>query len=163
MRVRTTSWRWGLLALLLVFSAVSLTAGQSAPGKKRITHDVYDSWRSIQGTKISRDGTWLVYALVLQDGDGELVARNLKTNAEFRQPRGRDPIITVDGKFVVLSIVPLKADTDKAKKDKKKPEEMPKNALGILDLATGKVATVDRVKSFKVPDESGRFIAYLME
>jgi dipeptidyl aminopeptidase/acylaminoacyl peptidase len=156
-------WRWSLIALLVAFATVSLAAGQAATAKKRITHDVYDSWRSIQGTKISRDGTWLVYALVPQEGDGDLVARNLKTNSEFRQPRGRDPLITVDGKFVVFTIVPLKADTDKAKKEKKQPEEMPKNALGIMDLSTGRAVTVERVKNFKVPEESGRFVAYLME
>ena len=35
-------------------------------------------------TKLSADGTWLAYALTPQDGDGELVVRNLKTNAEIR-------------------------------------------------------------------------------
>ncbi len=63
----------------------------------------------------------------------------------------------------MFTVAPLKADVDKAKKDKKKPEEQPKSGLGIMDLATGKVATVDRVKSFKVPEESGAAIAYLME
>ncbi|MBP1661166.1 MAG: Peptidase prolyl oligopeptidase active site domain protein, partial [Candidatus Aminicenantes bacterium] len=100
---------------------------------------------------------------VPQDGDGELVALNLKTNKEYRAARGKQPVITVDGKFVVFTIAPPKADVDKAKKDKKKPEEQPKNALGIMELATGKVTTVDRVKSFKVPEESGAFVAYLLE
>ncbi|MCK7527558.1 MAG: hypothetical protein MZV64_63110 [Ignavibacteriales bacterium] len=31
-----------------------------------------------------------------------------------------------------------------------------------MDLATGQVTTVDRVKSFKVPEESGAFVAYLL-
>ena len=163
MRARNTSWRWAFLALLIALPVVTLSADQAAPAKKRITHDVYDSWRSIQGTKISRDGAWLAYALVAQEGDGELVARNLRSGAEFHQPRGTSPIITADSRFVVFTIVPLKADTDKAKKEKKKPEEMPKNALGVLDLASGEATIVERVKSFKVPDESGRFVAYLME
>ena len=46
---------------------------------------------------------------------------------------------------------------------KKKADEMPKPGLGILDLATGKAVTVDRVKGFKLPDESGRLVAYLLE
>ena len=139
MRVRLTSSRGVLLALVVIIAILNLSASQAAPEKKRITHDVYDRWRSIQGTKISRDGTWLVYALTPQDGDGELVVRNLKTDAETRQPRGRDAVITADDRFVVFTIAPLKADVDKAKKEKKKPEEQPKTGLGILDLATGKV------------------------
>jgi dipeptidyl aminopeptidase/acylaminoacyl peptidase len=35
--------------------------------------------------------------------------------------------------------------------------------MGIMDLANGEVTTVDRVKSFKLAEESGAFVAYLME
>jgi hypothetical protein len=109
----------------------------TASGKKIITHDVYDGWRSIRGTQLSRDGAWLVYALVPQDGDGELVARSLKTGAEFRHPRGQNPQITPDGRAVAFAILPPKAETERARKAKKKPDEMPKNALGLMDLTTG--------------------------
>ena len=131
--------------------------------KKPITHDVYDNWRSIQDTKLSDDGTRLVYALVAQEGDGELVARNLKTGAELRQPRGHDPALTPDGRFVVYVVAPPQADIAKAKKEKKKPEEMPKAGLGILDLSSGAALTFERVKSFKLPEESGRWLAFLLE
>jgi acetyl esterase/lipase len=152
-----------LLVLVLPLALATTAATAGAAAKKPIGYDAYNGWRAIQGTQLSRDGHWLVYALVPQDGDGELVALDLKTNKEFRAARGKQPVITVDGKFVVFTIAPLKADVDKAKKDKKKPEEQPKSALGIMDLATGQVTTVDRVKSFKVPEESGAFVAYLLE
>ena len=53
--------------------------------------------------------------------------------AEFIAAQGRlvRPAITADSRFVVFSIEPAKADLNKAKKEKKKPEDMPKNALGI--------------------------------
>jgi acetyl esterase/lipase len=147
------------LCILVLASAASLAVA----AKKPLSCDAYDGWRSIQGAQLSRDGRWLVYALAPQDGDGELVALDLKANKEFRAARGKQPVTTVDGKFVVFTIAPLKADVDKAKKDKKKPEEQPKSGLGIMNLATGEVTTVDRVKNFKVPEESGAAIAYLME
>src|SRR5207344_1245365 len=138
------------------------SAAQPAAAKKPITHDVYDSWKSIQGTKLSTDGTWLAYALTPQEGDGELVVRNLKTNAEIRAPRGRDPLITSDNKFVVYAIAPLKKDVDQARKAKKKPEDMPKNGVGIVNLATGQAATVaEHVKSFRVPDDTPKMVVYL--
>jgi dienelactone hydrolase len=148
-----------LVALVLPL----VLASGSAATKKPIAYDVYDGWRSIQGTTLSRDGQWLVYALAPQDGDGELVALNLKTNKEHRAARGRGAVLTADGKYVVFTVAPVKAEVDQAKKDKKKPEEQPKNGLGIMDLATGQVTTVERVKSFKVPVESGAFVAYLLE
>ncbi len=150
-----------LVVVLLSFAA-STSTGQPAPHKKPITHDVYDGWRTIQGTKVSRDGVWVAYALVPQDGDGELVVRNLKTNAEYRAPRGRDPVITPDQKFVVFAKAPLKSDVDKARKAKKKPEDMPKAGVGVIDLASGEVTTLaEHVKSFKLPEEPTRFVAFL--
>ncbi len=164
--VRFSAIRIVLLAVLVLpLASATAATGPAAPAgaKKPITYEAYDGWRSIQGAQLSRDGQWLVYALTPQDGDGELIALNLGTNKEHRAARGRQPVLTVDGKFVVFAIAPLKADVDKAKKDKKKPDEQPKSGLGIMDLATGEVTTIDRVKSFKVPEESGAVAAYLLE
>lgn len=161
MRAPLRSTRWAAIVLFLCLGAAGTDAQQPAAHKKPISHDVYDSWKSIQGTKLSRDGVWLAYGLMPQDGDGELVVRNLKTNAEHRVPRGRDAIITSDAKFVVFSIAPLKKEVDAARKAKKKPEDMPKPGVGILDLASGQVTTAaERVKSFRVPDESPRVVVY---
>src|SRR5262245_7454117 len=105
--IRRVRALWFLAAL----AVLPFTGALHAADKKPITHDVYDSWRSIDGTQLSRDGTWLVYALVPQDGDGEIVVRNVKTGVEHRHPRGKAPIaITSDGAFVVFTIAPLKAD-----------------------------------------------------
>src|SRR4051812_25993193 len=146
--------------VLVVFVVPLAAAAQTA--KRPITHDVYDSWKSIQGTKISTDGTWLAYALVPQDGDGELVVRNLKTNAEIRAPRGRDPIITTDNRLVVFAVAPLRKDVDAARKAKKKPEDMPKSGVGYVNLSTGKVTMLaEHVKSFRVPEETPQVVVYL--
>src|SRR3990170_4576128 len=126
-----------VIALCLIVGSAAL-AGAQAPVKKPVTHDVYDTWMSIRGTQVSRDGAWLAYALVAQDGDGQLVVRNLATGAEHRHPRGEDPRITPDGRFVVFTIKPAKADVDQAKKEKKKPEDQPKNGLGIMALPDGR-------------------------
>jgi dipeptidyl aminopeptidase/acylaminoacyl peptidase len=152
------------LPLALVLAAVgAMAAGQTAPAKKPLSYDAYNGWRSIQSTQLARDGGWLVYALVPQDGDGELVVRNLKTDKEFRSPRGQSPVLTADGKYVAFAVLPPKADLDKAKKDKKKPEDQPKNGLGLMSLATGEVTAVERVKSFKVAEDGGAYVAYLLE
>src|SRR6185436_16815157 len=82
----------------------------SAPATKRpITHADYDTWRTIGGQRLSRDGKFLVYTLVPQEADGEIVLRNLVTGKEARygiglrpQPTGAvneetgDPIPVVD-------------------------------------------------------------------
>jgi len=91
MRLRLSSSRWVAIALFVTLTGAAPGAQprQAAAHKRPITHDVYDNWKSIQGTKLSRDGTWLAYALTAQEGDGELIVRNLKTNAEL--PRSARP------------------------------------------------------------------------
>jgi dipeptidyl aminopeptidase/acylaminoacyl peptidase len=175
---------WALLATS--FSIAS--AQQPATAKRPLTHQDYDAWRSIVSPQISRDGKFIAYAYMAQDGDSDVVARNLATGAEWRAPRGYRPpvpppddslpnfgeliaaqgrlvrpVFTADSKFVAFSIEPTKAELNKARKEKKKPEDMPKNALGMMDLSNGQVARIDRVKSFQVPEDGSGFIAYLRE
>ncbi|MDX6385995.1 MAG: hypothetical protein QOK48_3568 [Blastocatellia bacterium] len=175
-----------LVALLA--SSFSNSLGQQPATKRSITHQDYDSWHSIQSPQISRDGKFITYAYMAQDGDSEIVVRNLASGAEWRAPRGyrvpapppddsipnvaeliaanarlSRPVFTADARFVVFSIEPTKAEVNKAKKEKKKPEEMPKNALGIMDTSTGQVIRIEKVKSFQVPEDGAGFIAYLLE
>jgi hypothetical protein len=73
------------------------------------------------------------------------------------------PVFTADSRFVLFGIEPNKADLNKAKKEKKRPEDMPKNALGMIDVSNGQVVKIDRVKNFQVPEDGSGFVAYLME
>ena len=107
MRMRPLGRRLGLLAGAVLTIQWSLTAqppSSATPSTKRpITYDVMDSWRSIQGPRLSRDGQSLAYALTAQGDDGELVVRSLGGGQEFRAPRGTNPSFTPDGRFVVFS------------------------------------------------------------
>src|SRR5262245_18637966 len=178
-----------ICALAVIFtSLVPAFAQQPANTKRPLTHQDYDSWRSIQAPQISRDGKLVAYAYMAQDADSEIVVRNIASGTEWRAARGyrpplpppddsiphfgeliaaqgrlSRPVFTADSHFVVFSIEPTKAELNKAKKDKKKPDDMPKNAIGIMDVSSGQVARVERVKNFQVPEDAGGFIAYLLE
>jgi dipeptidyl aminopeptidase/acylaminoacyl peptidase len=191
-RIQIRKYLASIFVLVLLVSTTTLA--QQTGTKRPITHSDYDSWRAIQGQSLSRDGKFVAYALVPQDGDGEVVVRNLATGVEWRHSRGAAPVnppqrssegepgpgpgpgqgfgqgafagrpfFTADSRVAVFQILPTKAETEKARKEKKRPEEMPKSAMGIMNLATGEVARVDRVKSFQVPEEAAGFIAYSLE
>lgn len=131
--------------------------------KKVISHDVYANWRSIQPSVLSRDGAWAAYALVGQESDGEVVVKNLQDGREWRSARGHTPVFSGDGCYLAFAIAPTRAELDKAKKDKKKPEDAPKLGVGVMDLATGKVESLARVKRFSFPEEGGNLLAVLHE
>ena len=144
-------------------AAAAASAVQPSSALPPITHDVYATWRSIQHTQLSRDGQWIAYALVAQEADGELVVRRVADGREYRAPRGTAPQFSADGRFVAFAVQPTRAEIDKAKKDKKKGEDAPKPGAAWMDLATGKVETVERVKRFGWGKDGGVHLAMLLE
>ncbi len=177
-------------ALLCAFVLLATTAfaQQPASAKRPLTHQDYDSWRSLAASQVSRDGKFVAYAYVPQDGDGEIVVRNIATGVDWRAPRGyrppvpppddpganvaefqaeqarlMRPVFTADSRFLIFSTEPTKAELTKAKKEKKKLEDMPKNGLSFMDLLNGTVTRVEKVKTFRVPEDGSGFFAYLLE
>src|ERR1043165_8949477 len=82
LRFRTSVLRRQLATALM--AALFISSVVFAQQKRPLTHADYDSWRSIQGPTLSRDGKYLAYALVPQDGDGEVVVRHLERSEERR-------------------------------------------------------------------------------
>ena len=169
------------LALFAVLVAVAPAAAQVG-GKKPITQDVYDLWRTIGNTTVSPDGQWIAYTLSPTVGDGELVVRSTRGTTEYRVPRGYTgraqlqasadsaaqfapaaPVFSGDSKFVAVLTYPARAAMDNARRAKKRPADQPKNGLALIALAGGNVTTVARVKSFRLARDGGRYFAYLLE
>ncbi|HEY1092165.1 MAG TPA: hypothetical protein VGE47_13815, partial [Burkholderiaceae bacterium] len=153
--------RTALCLSLVLIAAAGLPA--HADAKRPIAHADYAQWRSIQGTVLSRDGKWAAYAMVGQESDGELVVRGLADGQEWRAARGTAPAFSADGRYLAFAVQPAQADKDKAKKEKKKGEDAPKPGLGLMDLATGKFETIERVKKFAWPEEGGAHLAVLLD
>ena len=169
--------QFSLVALATLFAFVAA----AQPAKRPISHHDYDSWRAIAGQKLTNDGKFLAYGLFPQDGDGEVVIRNLVTGQEMRFPAGMRPAPTpaatpeetpetaprgatiefsADSRTVVFNVFPTKAETAQAKKDKK---PAPKDGMTVVDLATGKSVKIDRVRRFAMPEEASGYLAYQKE
>src|SRR5688500_15296577 len=80
-----------LLCLIALLSGPSAVTAQ--PAKRPLTHSDYDSWRTIQAQQLSRDGKFVAYAFMPQDGDGEIVVRNIATGVECKASRGHRPSV----------------------------------------------------------------------
>src|SRR5829696_6588989 len=174
---RTTLTLLGaLLALQWSITAQSPTVATKRP----LTYDVMDSWKSIQGTRLSDDGQWLAYATSAQSEDGELVVRNVRTGQEFKHARGTAPAFTPDGRCVVFTVAQPKADEEReaaaAARETPAAEapagrggrgnaraREPRTGMGIMTLdgtAMGQVKTFEKVGSFSLPERSSTWLAY---
>ena len=131
--------------------------------KLALDHSVYDQWESIRETIWQPQGQFICYTINPQEGDAVLIVKNITSKSEIIIPRGAQPVFTEDGNYLIAKIKPTFNETRKAKIDKKKPDEMPKDSLVILSLATGKINKIPTVKSFQVPEFGNGLIAYLMD
>ncbi|MBS1621451.1 MAG: S9 family peptidase [Bacteroidetes bacterium] len=132
----------------------------SAAQKKPLDHSVYDGWQSIGEKMISNDGRWVVYTICPQVGDTTLVIQSADAKYKKEMEHCKSAMITEDSRYVIFKIRPLYKELREGWIKKKKPDEMPKDSLGIIELGTDNVWKKAAVKNFKTPDKSSGWVAY---
>ncbi|HLP18606.1 MAG TPA: prolyl oligopeptidase family serine peptidase [Bacteroidota bacterium] len=150
-----------LFLVCLVACTATMLAQQLS--KKPITHDVYDQWRKISGETISQNGKWIAYTLEPQEGDAQLIILNPGGTRRDTIARGTGAKFAANSEYAAFSIKPFYADIRRARIDKKKADDQPKDSLGIYRVSDGSVVKFPRVKSFKFPEEGSGWIAYMLE
>ncbi len=168
---------------MAALAAVSCWTSDALAQKKPLDHDVYDSWQSVSGVKRSDDGRVLVWNVNPQEGDGTLYVRSFAslrmTNASrmtkksraaghserseestIAIPRGYQPTIDPDGKWVVCRIKPEFAKTRQERIDKKKKDEQSKDTLAVIDINTMQIRKFASVESYSAGSFGMPFIAY---
>jgi len=148
-------------------------------GKKAITQDTYDEWRTISGSALSNDGKWAIYTQSPVVGEGEVVVRSTTSSTEYRAPRGytgRPQLVagasgpgfsvqaaqfSADSRFAVFTIYPSRAEVERNRTRRGAPPL--RNALGILNVSDGAVTRIPAVRSLQLARNGGKFVAYLLE
>jgi dipeptidyl aminopeptidase/acylaminoacyl peptidase len=136
----------------------------AAAGQRPLTFEDLMKFRQIRGAAISDDGEWVVYALIPDRGDGEVVVRSTTSDREFHIERGSEPVVSTDGFWVAASVTPSFEEREKARqRDEKKSSgnegDKPKKGMSILDLRTGLEERVEEVESFAFSND-GRWLAF---
>jgi len=145
--------------LSFVALAACLALGGAAQ-KKPLDHSVYDSWRSIRSQTLSNDGRWALWIEAPQVGDADLLVAPTAGGEPKRLPRPSTPRFTSDSKFVVFLIVPPEEEMKKARQEKRKPKDMPRNSLGVFSLETNELKTIESVQTYSIPDDDAGWLLY---
>jgi dipeptidyl aminopeptidase/acylaminoacyl peptidase len=168
-------------SLLLIPTGLLVAQSQTST-KRPLNHQDYDSWRTISSQQLSRDGKWLGYAYMPQDGDGDFIVRNLSSGKEYKFPAGAlppPPVIipgeanpevepprrnltirfTSDGLYAAANYFPAKAETEKARKERKSADQTPKGGMILVKLEDGSSTRVGDIKAFQIPEKGGAWIA----
>ncbi|MFN7438222.1 MAG: alpha/beta hydrolase family protein [Bacteroidota bacterium] len=153
-----------LFSCFISFSVFSQKKNTPAPiVKKPLTHSVYDGWKEIPFKALTPDGTVAVMAINPQDGDGRAVFYHLKTNVQDSIKRAAEIGLTFDSKHVVFKIKPQQKTVKDLRRQKKKKEDLPKDSLGIYTISSRKTEKVADVKSYKISEKKGGWLAYQLE
>lgn len=150
---------YAIATTLLIAASIQLASAQ----KKILDHSVYDGWKSIRSTSLTDDGRWLGVIIAPQEGDPVLQIRATSGPQVHTIERGTSYQFSSDSKFAVVTIAPKFEDARKARRDKARPEDMPKNALLILNLETGAKFEKDAVTSFTMAPEDKGWVVYRPE
>ena len=140
------------LCLLPVLAA----ANETQP----LDHDVYTEWNVIEEQALSPDGNWALWSMAPEENDGVLELVALDRDTEIEVPRGEEAEFSHDSRHAVFLIAPPFEEARQAERDEVEDHEHPKAGLGILDLGSGELDEIERVDSYRLPEEAGGWVAY---
>lgn len=155
--------KYFFLLTSLVLSTISYAQKASNAPKKALDHTVYDNWKEITYEELTPDGKHAAFTINPQDGDGKIVFYNLKTSTQDSVYRAANISLTYDSKYAVFKIKPQQNLVKELRRQKKKKDELPKDSLGIYSFLTRKTEKVPNIKSYKVPEKAGDWVAYQLE
>ncbi|MCR4397234.1 MAG: S9 family peptidase, partial [Candidatus Saccharicenans sp.] len=119
-------------------------------------------WKSISYAQVSSDGRWFVYVLAPNEGDSELVVKEIDGKKEYRFPLGEAPrglfdsiIISDDSRWVCFLSYPTSEEMKKLRKERKRVEPM----ASLLDLRNGEKTEWTRVRKIAFSGESSTYLA----
>lgn len=145
---------------LVLLLALGIIAFSAQAQKKPLDHSVYDKWKSVGGFNMTKDAKYTAFYINEQEGDNTLAITDLTTLKVKTIPRGSSVKVTKEGKYAVFTIKPFAEDIKAAKRKKKKPEDMPKDTLGIYEFKTGSLKKIPYLKSLRISKDADRYFAF---
>src|SRR6184192_2781016 len=124
------------------------SASARAQSKPPVPPSDYGQWEALVTFReyggLSPDGKWLAYGINRSNRNNELGVTRIADGVTKTIAFGSQPAFSSDSRWVAYSIGMSESQEEKLKKDKKL---VPKK-IGLLNLTTGDLSTVDGIESF---------------
>ncbi len=131
--------------------------------KKVLDHKDFELWNSIEGESISSDGNFVMYSVEKGEKDSHLKIKDAKATLVFEHERAVKGQFTYHSKFALFTIKPWKDSIKELERKKVKKEKLPKDSIGIYNLATKSLDKIGHINSYKTPEKWSGSLAYLLE
>lgn len=148
---------------LFFFSLLSFFSLSLLAQKKTLQYEDFDQWKSISDMKISADGKYMLHQLKPGKGDAMLMVSTQDGKEIIQIPRGENARFTWDSRYLICMIKPEMDTVQALQRLKTKEDKMPKDSLAILDLRSGSLEKIARVRGYKIPEEFADLVLYQLE
>ena len=88
---------------------------------------------------------------------------NLKTGTQDSAKRADNISLSFDSQYAFFKIKPQQKLVKDLRRQKKKKEDLPKDTLGWYAISSRKIEKVPDVRSYKIPEKAGSWLAYQLE
>jgi hypothetical protein len=146
----------GLISSILIYAQ-----DNTKSPKKRLSEDVYESWRNISNQQISNNGKWISYEINPQKGDGYLYLYNVEAKKLDSIARGKSARFSANEEFLVFMIIPQYDTLRNLKLKKTKKSELPKDSLGIWFLNSDSIVKIANVLDYEITERNSDWITYV--
>ncbi|HBO43163.1 MAG TPA: peptidase S9 [Planctomycetaceae bacterium] len=147
------------ICLWFVFVLLAASA-VDAREKRPLGVDDIESWQRITETVISPNGDWIAYKTEPWKGDSKVWLYNKKGDKIFELDGGKGIAMTHDSEFMVFTIAPKHEQVSELKRKNTSSEAMPRDALGIHAMRSGRFESVKNIRSHKIPERWAGWLAY---
>jgi hypothetical protein len=146
---------------------------QAAPAavKKALTVDDVTAWKNISTTVLSKDGAWFAYRVAPQEGDAELVVRNIGSGKETRYPLGEVGApagggggqvfgggslqFSDDSKWIAFTTNPSRTEAQRLRRQRRPVQ----SSVTVVNLATGDRKEYPNIRRFAFNGDSSSHVA----
>jgi dipeptidyl aminopeptidase/acylaminoacyl peptidase len=142
-----------VLALALLATPAAMT-GQTKHPVGVADYGKFETLVAQPRAGLSPDGRWLAYGINRANRENELRIISVTTGESWTAAFGSQPTFSADSKWVAYVVGYSESQEEKLRRDKKPIHRK----LGTLELATGKMSTVDGIESFTF-NAAGTYLA----
>lgn len=165
-----------LITAIPVFGPAARMEQSAAPAaaKKSLAVEDVIAWKNISTTALSNDGQWFAYRVAPQEGDAELVVRNIQSGKETKFPLGEVGApagrgggagagvfgggslqFSDDSKWIAFTKAPLRAEAQRLRRQRRPVQ----NSVTVVNLATGDKKDYPNIRRFSFSGEASTHIA----
>ncbi|MEJ2162219.1 MAG: hypothetical protein P8X60_02565, partial [Robiginitalea sp.] len=144
-------------AFLMIFASAVFSQ------KKALDHADFNIWNTIENEEISPDGRYVIYSLEQGEADQFLKIKQSEGTPVFSYDRAEKGKFTYDSRYALFTIKAWKDSVMEMNRRKVKKKDLPKDSLGIYNLAGGTLEKIARIRGYRIPEHWAGYIAYQVE